>query len=203
MLNWHVRNWWLSVPSAAEHFGHKGDTSGENLIYTNYFGKMDCEKLLAFTDQLWILSRHGSPSQDCLNQWFYRPAYPNMYAEVSAQNVKCVLSKNVLFVDNGEKKDVRNLYLCWSCRKDVSRSLINVGCPWSIQPCIWKIQLERCNTLKTAAAMGNRWLAASSQQCARPCILCRVFRWNIKSPRWLSPHTARIWRPVTSGFSQC
>ncbi len=65
---------------------------------------MDCEKLLAFTDQLWILSRHGSPSQDCLNQWFYRPAYPNMYAEVSAQNVKCVLSKNVLFVDNGEKK---------------------------------------------------------------------------------------------------
>lgn len=27
-----------------------------------------------------------------------------MYAEVSAQNVKCVLSKNVLFVDNGKKK---------------------------------------------------------------------------------------------------
>ena len=31
-------------------------------------------------------------------------------------------------------------------------------------------------------------------------ILCRVFWWNIKSPRWLSPHTAQIWHPVTPGF---
>ena len=31
---------------------------------------------------------------------------------------------------------------------------------------------------------------------------CRVFWWNIKSPRWLSPLTAQIWHPVTSGFSQ-
>ena len=30
----------------------------------------------------------------------------------------------------------------------------------------------------------------------------RVFRWNIKSPRWLSPSTAQIWQPAISGFSQ-
>lgn len=35
---------------------------------------------------------------------------------------------------------------------------------------IWKIRDERCNTMKTAAAIGN-WLAASSWQCARPCIM--------------------------------
>ena len=33
-------------------------------------------------------------------------------------------------------------------------------------------------------------------------IPCRVFWWNIKSPRWLSPTTAQIWHPVTSCFSQ-
>ena len=33
-------------------------------------------------------------------------------------------------------------------------------------------------------------------------ILWRVFWWNIKSPRWLSPPTTQIWSPVTSGFSQ-
>ena len=33
-------------------------------------------------------------------------------------------------------------------------------------------------------------------------ISCRVFWWNIKSPRWLSPTIAQIWHPVTSGFSQ-
>ena len=35
-----------------------------------------------------------------------------------------------------------------------------------------------------------------------PHISCRVFWWNIKSPRWLSPTTAQIWHPVTSYFSQ-
>ncbi len=55
----------------------------------------------------------------------------------------------------GGKKEVSDLYLCW-----ISRSLINVGCPEIIQPCIWKIRFERCNTLKTAAAMGK----TSSQQ---------------------------------------
>ena len=33
-------------------------------------------------------------------------------------------------------------------------------------------------------------------------ILCRVFWWNIKLPRWLNPSTAQIWHPATSGFSQ-
>ena len=33
-------------------------------------------------------------------------------------------------------------------------------------------------------------------------VWCRVFWWNIKSPRWLSPATAQIWCPVSSGFSQ-
>ena len=33
-------------------------------------------------------------------------------------------------------------------------------------------------------------------------VSCRVFWWNIKSPRWLSPSTAQIWHVVTSGFSQ-
>ena len=33
-------------------------------------------------------------------------------------------------------------------------------------------------------------------------ISCRIFLLNIKSPRWLSPTTAWIWHPETSGFSQ-
>ena len=33
-------------------------------------------------------------------------------------------------------------------------------------------------------------------------VSCRVFWWNIKSPRWLCPPTAHIWHPATSGFSQ-
>ena len=33
-------------------------------------------------------------------------------------------------------------------------------------------------------------------------VLCRVFWWNIKSPRWLSFPIAQIRHPVTSGFSQ-
>ena len=33
-------------------------------------------------------------------------------------------------------------------------------------------------------------------------VLCRVFWWNMKSPRCLSLPTAQIWCPVTSSFSQ-
>ena len=33
-------------------------------------------------------------------------------------------------------------------------------------------------------------------------VSCRVFWWNIKSPRWLGPTTAQIQHPATSGFSQ-
>ena len=51
---------------------------------------------------------------------------------------------------------------------------------------IWMIQ--------KATAMGNRQLAASSQQCARLCITtcAEFFWWNIKSPRWLSPLQPRF-----------
>ena len=33
-------------------------------------------------------------------------------------------------------------------------------------------------------------------------VSCRVFWWNFKSPRWLSPLTAQTWYPATSGFYQ-
>ena len=58
--------------------------------------------------------------------------------------------------------------------------------------------------MKTATALGNWWLEASSQQCGPLMyhVLCRVFWPNIKSSRSLSPHTAQIWCPMTSGFSQ-
>lgn len=44
---------------------------------------------------------------------------------------------------------------------------------------IWKMQY-----IENSCSYGQ--LAATSQKCACPCILCRVFRRNIKSPRWLS-----------------
>ena len=44
---------------------------------------------------------------------------------------------------------------------------------------------ETIQMIQKAAAVGNCWLAASPQQCV---CSCRVFWWNIKSPRWLSPH---------------
>ena len=60
---------------------------------------------------------------------------------------------------------------------------------------VWMIQ--------KAAAMGSWWLAASSWQCAHSCITSLVVFWqSVKSPRWLSPPTAQIWCPATSGFSQ-
>ena len=31
--------------------------------------------------------------------------------------------------------------------------------------------------------------------------LLQSFLWSIKTPRWLSPSTAQVWHPVTSGFS--
>ena len=33
------------------------------------------------------------------------------------------------------------------------------------------LSVERCNVTKATAAVGNRWLAAASQQCAWSCIL--------------------------------
>ena len=47
--------------------------------------------------------------------------------------------------------------------------------------------------IQKATAMGNCWLAASSQQHTHSCIMSyRVFWWNIKSSRWLCPTTAQI-----------
>ena len=56
--------------------------------------------------------------------------------------------------------------------------------------------------VQKAIAMGNWWLAASSTRLLMYHLWCRVFWQNIKSPRWLSPPTAQVWRPATSGFSQ-
>ena len=61
---------------------------------------------------------------------------------------------------------------------------------------------ETLRMMRKAAAVDSCWLAASSQQCARPLmhqVLCRVFS---KTSRWLSPATAQSWCPVTSDFSQ-
>ena len=55
---------------------------------------------------------------------------------------------------------------------------------------------ETIQMIQKAEAMGNWWLAASSQQHSRPLthhVLSRVFWQNIESPRWLSPLTAQIW----------
>ena len=48
---------------------------------------------------------------------------------------------------------------------------------------------ETLQMIQKAAAMGNWWLAASSQQHAHACITSRaeVFWRNFKSSRWLSP----------------
>ena len=68
------------------------------------------------------------------------------------------------------------------------------------------IKLERSSAgtirmIQKATAVGNWWLAASSQQHTLSCITSRaVFLRNIQSPRWLSPLTPQIWYPVTSGF---
>ena len=57
-----------------------------------------------------------------------------------------------------------------------------INLEYSSTETIWMIQ--------KAAAMGNWWLAASSWQTTCPLmhhVSCRVFLWNIKSHRWLSP----------------
>ena len=61
--------------------------------------------------------------------------------------------------------------------------------------------VETTGMIQKTRAVGNWWSAASSQQHTCSCITsCADFWQNIKSPRWLSPHTAQIWCPVTSGF---
>ena len=53
--------------------------------------------------------------------------------------------------------------------------------------------METIGMIQKATAMGNWWLAASSRQRTRSCIMsCTVFLWNIKSLRWLSPLQSRF-----------
>ena len=68
------------------------------------------------------------------------------------------------------------------------------------------IKLEHSSTettwmIQKATAMGNcDWQLHSVTHPLMHCILCPVFWWNIKSPRWLRPHTAQNSWPATSGF---
>ena len=70
------------------------------------------------------------------------------------------------------------------------------------------VQLEHSSAdtvwmIQKAEAMGNWWLAASSQQHARSHIVSYeevLVKYQITQV--LSPPTAQIWCPVTSGFSQ-
>ena len=76
-----------------------------------------------------------------------------------------------------------------------------------IQFCVKSEHLfaETLQMIQEAAAMGNwGWAASSLTMHHQPMhhVSCRVFWWNIKSPRGLSPSTAQIWHPATSVFSQ-
>ena len=60
------------------------------------------------------------------------------------------------------------------------------------------------NYLEDLEGCSHGWLAIGRFiMITRPLmhhVSCRVFWQNIKSPRWLRPTTAQIWRPETSGF---
>ena len=65
---------------------------------------------------------------------------------------------------------------------------------------------SRCHwvsMIQEATAVGNCWLAASSQQSARSCITSHAecFGKTSNHPGDSAP-TAQIWHPATSGFSQ-
>ena len=65
----------------------------------------------------------------------------------------------------------------------------------------------KCSSMETIWMMPQLWATGDWQlhhdNASNSCITsCAVFWWNIKSPRWLSPTTAQVWHPVTSGFSQ-
>ena len=59
--------------------------------------------------------------------------------------------------------------------------------------------VETTGIIPKAIAMGSWWLAASSQQHAHSCITSCAELFGETS---LSPATAQIWHPATSGFSQ-
>ena len=69
---------------------------------------------------------------------------------------------------------------------------LNVLCQW--RDAIWQKWAQLWAT-------GDWQLHHDNMTTVMHHILCRVFWRNIKSPRWLSPPTAQIWHPATSGFS--
>ena len=74
-----------------------------------------------------------------------------------------------------------------------------------IKPCIKfkHSSVETIQMIQKSAAMGNGdWQLHHNKVPAHTPSLVQRFLENIKSPRWLSPTTAQIWCPVTSGFSQ-
>ena len=53
--------------------------------------------------------------------------------------------------------------------------------------------MEIISMIEKAVAMGNWWLVALSPQFTHMHhVSCRVFWWNIKSPRWLTPLPPRF-----------
>ena len=62
---------------------------------------------------------------------------------------------------------------------------------------------ETIQMIQKATTMGNWWLQLHhNNMLTHASCLMQSFWQNIKSPRWLSPPTAQIWHPETSGFSQ-
>ena len=80
----------------------------------------------------------------------------------------------------------------WVSRAMNLHQILCIKLEYSSAETIWMIQ--------KATAMGNWWLAASSQQCACTCIksFTEFFVKHQKTqPRWLSPSIAQIWHPET------
>ena len=63
--------------------------------------------------------------------------------------------------------------------------------------------VETVQMIQKAAARGNWWLAASSQQCTHSCTMSRAefFGETSNHPGDSAAPTAQMWCPVTSGFS--
>ena len=63
--------------------------------------------------------------------------------------------------------------------------------------------METIRMIQKAAAMGNWWLAASSQQCAHSCLLSHAEGFFCETSNHSGDSAypiAQIWYPVTSGF---
>ena len=64
--------------------------------------------------------------------------------------------------------------------------------------------VETIQIIQKSSAVGNWWLAASSQQCARTCIMSHAecFSKTSNHPDDSAPPESQIWGPVTSAFFQ-